>query len=328
MTGSRWTFIPWAFATTAITLGAACGRGDRSAATADSTATTAVADSAHATAGDSGRLEGFQGPESVKYDADLDVWYVSNVNGSPVGKDGNGYISRLKGDGTMDSLKFIAAGVDGVKLDAPKGLAIQGDTLWVADISSLRGFDRRSGKPVASVDVKGSNFLNDVAVGNDGIYITDTGFQGNEKGMDHTGPDRIYRIGAGRKVSVALQTDSLEGPNGITWDGANNRFIIVPFLGKVVRGWTPGSKKLSALGTTKGQMDGVELLGANRFLITSWADSSLFVLENDTATPVSAGLPSPADIGIDTKRNRVAIPLLMENRVEFRALPATGKGIS
>jgi hypothetical protein len=36
---------------------------------------------------------------------------------------------------------------------------------------------------------------------------------------------------------------------------------------------------------------------------------------------VSGDLPSPADIGIDTKRHRVAIPLLMEDRVEFRSLP-------
>ena len=36
-------------------------------------------------------------------------------------------------------------------------------------------------------------------------------------------------------------------------------------------------------------------------------------------------VPSPADIGLDTKRGRVAIPLLMEDRVEFRQLPA-GKG--
>jgi hypothetical protein len=42
---------------------------------------------------------------------------------------------------------------------------------------------------------------------------------------------------------------------------------------------------------------------------------------------VANGLPSPADIGVDTKRNRVAVPLLMENRVEFRALPAPGKGM-
>jgi hypothetical protein len=52
------------------------------------------------------------------------------------------------------------------------------------------------------------------------------------------------------------------------------------------------------------------------------------VLDQGTVTPVTGGLPSPADIGVDTKRNRVAVPLLMENRVEFRALPAEGKGTS
>jgi hypothetical protein len=51
------------------------------------------------------------------------------------------------------------------------------------------------------------------------------------------------------------------------------------------------------------------------------------VFENGTITPVATGLPSPADIGVDTKRNRVAIPLLLENRVEFRALPAPGMGL-
>jgi len=92
------------------------------------------------------------------------------------------------------------------------------------------------------------------------------------------------------------------------------------------RAWSPGAKTTVALGPTKGQLDGVELLGQNRLLVTSWTDSSFFVFENGTATPVANGLPSPADIGVDTKRNRVAIPLLLENRVEFRALPAAGAG--
>ena len=321
MNGPRWTLA------IAILAAGACGRRDRPAAADSTAASAAAADSTAAPAGYSARVEGFQGPESAKYDADLDVWYVSNVNGSPLAKDGNGYIARLKGDGTMDSLKFIVGGAGGVTLNAPKGLAIQGDTLWVADLQSVRGFDRRTGKPVASVDVKGAKFLNDVAVGPGGLYVTDTGFEGSAKGMDHTGPDRIYLI-AGRKATVALETDSLAGPNGITWDGAGKRFIVVPFAGNIVRAWAPGGKDLRALGTTKGQLDGVELLGANRLLITSWTDSSLFVLERGTVTPVTSGLPSPADIGVDTKRNRVAIPLLLENRVEFRALPAPGKGIS
>ena len=262
----------------------------------------------------------------MKYDPDLDVWYVSNVNGTPFAKDGNGYISRLKGDGTLDSLRFIAGGTDGVTLNGPKGMALQGDTLWVADIDAVRAFDRRTGKPVASIDLKGkAKFLNDAAVGPDGaIYVTDSGFE--EEGFKHTGPDRVFRI-AGRKATIALEADSLAGPNGITWDGAHKRFIIVPFAGTEVRAWTPGSKTTVALGTTKGQLDGVEVLDSTRLLITSWTDSSLFVFDNGAAVPLFGGLPSPADIGVDTKRNRVAIPELMEDRVEFRTLPASGKGI-
>jgi sugar lactone lactonase YvrE len=320
MTSTRWTL-----AVAALTLTAACGRTERpAAAAADST--TAPRDTAAASGPT--RLEGFENPESARYDAELDVWYVSNVNGSPVAKDGNGYISRLKGDGTMDSLKFIVSGAKGVTLDAPKGLALQGDTLWVADIQFLRGFNRRTGLLVANIDVKGSKFLNDVALGPDGIYITDTGVEGGAGGIKHTGPDRIYRVDPDHKPGVALQSDSLAGPNGITWDGKRQEFFVVPFDGNVVRAWAPGSKRAVPVAATKGQLDGVELLDEQHLLITSWADSSLFILDlSGTTTTVAGGLPSPADIGVDTKRNRVAIPLLMENRVEFRALPASGKGI-
>jgi hypothetical protein len=302
----------------------ACGRGERSTAAADSaTAGPAAAAPAAASTGPA-RVEGFEGPESAKYDAELDVWYVSNIHGTPVARDGNGYISRLKGDGTVDSLKWIVGGANGVKLDGPKGLALQGDTLWVADITRVRGFNRRTGVPVASIDVKGSKFLNDIAVGIDGLYVTDSGLEASAKGIEHTGPDRIYRIAPNRDVSLAIESDSLAGPNGIAWDGAQGRFIVVPFAGNIIRAWSPGAKTTVPLGPAKGQLDGVELLDEHRLLVTSWADSSLFVYENGTVTPVAAGLPSPADIGVDTKRHRVAIPLLLENRIEFRALPAAG----
>jgi sugar lactone lactonase YvrE len=317
------TRSPWTLAITALTFTAACGRGERAAPAADS-APAAPDSAAAAAASGPSKIEGFQAPESIKYDGELDIWYVSNINGTPVAKDGNGYLSRLKGDGTLDSLKWIVSGTNGVTLDGPKGLALQGDTLWVADITNVRGFNRRTGAPVASIAVKGAKFLNDVAVGPDGLYVTDTGFEGSAKGIEHTGPDRIYRIAPNRSVSVALDSDSLSGPNGIAWDAGQSRFIVVPFAGNVIRAWKPGSKTTEALGTTKGQLDGVELLGDNSLLVTSWADSSLFVFANGAVTPVATGLPSPADIGVDTKRGRVAIPLLLENRVEFRALPAAG----
>jgi hypothetical protein len=314
-------------ALSALLLAAACGRERPSAGAAADTAASA-APAAQDTGGLTGApstVEGFQNPESARYDPELDVWYVSNVNGQPAAKDGNGYISRLKGDGTVDSMKFIVGGARGVTLNAPKGLALQGDTLWVADIDAVRAFNRRTGAPVASIDLKGkAKFLNDAVTGPDGVYLTDTGLGA---GMKHTGPDRIFRVGTGHKATVALESDSLEGPNGIAWDGAHGRFIIVPFPGKDVRGWIPGSKTLETLASTKGQLDGVEVLDSTRVLITSWADSSLFILRNGTTTPFASGIASPADIGIDTRRLRVAIPQLLENKVQFRALPAPGAAI-
>jgi SMP-30/gluconolaconase/LRE-like protein len=319
----RMTGSPWMLSLATLTLtGAltACGGKEHPPAGRDTTSAMSPDSAAPAAAGPT-KVEGFDHPESVKYDAELDVWYVANINGSPFDKDGNGYISRLKGDGSVDSLKFIVSGVNGVKLDGPKGMALQGDTIWVADITNVRGLNRRTGQPVASIALKGAKFLNDVTVAEDGIYVTDTGTEAAKNGMNHTGPDRVYRIGPKHEVSVAVQNDSLAGPNGITWDGAGRRFIVVPFMGKSIVTWTPGAKQVTALGTTKGQLDGVEMLEGGRVLFTSWADSTLDVLDHGTVTTVSTGLPSPADIGVDTKRGRVAIPLLLENRIEFRQLP-------
>jgi sugar lactone lactonase YvrE len=266
-------------------------------------------------------VEGFKQPESVKYDADLNVWYVSNINGDPFAKDGNGFISRLKSDGSIDSLEFIAGGKNGVTLNGPKGMAITGDTLWVADIDAVRGFDRRTGAPLASVDLKGrARFLNDIAAGPDAIYITDSGFGPDGKGgMGHPGPDQIFRVAAG-KATLALKSKGLAGPNGIAWDSAGGRFIVGPFFGKTMQAWAPGQSKLTPLGETPGQTDGIEVLAGGRILFTSWADSTLDLLQNGKVTPVASKLASPADIGVDFKDGRVAIPQLMENKVAFRQL--------
>jgi hypothetical protein len=64
-------------------------------------------------------------------------------------------------------------------------------------------------------------------------------------------------------------------------------------------------------------MDGIEPLGDGSFVVSTWTDSSLFVLEGDRITTLLGGLPGPADIAYDPERGRVAVPLLTENRLEF-----------
>jgi sugar lactone lactonase YvrE len=202
-------------------------------------------------------------------------------------------------------------------------MALAGDTLWVADIDVVRGFNRRTGAPVATVNVRGAKFLNDIAVGPDGaLYLTDSGLGPDPKtGLGHPGPDRVYRIGADRKATVALEDSSLAAPNGIAWDSAGRSFVIVPFFGTELLRWSPGDSAVHPLATGKGQHDGIEPTGDGRLLVTSWADSSLSVVERGQLTRLAGGMPSPADLAWDPKTRRAAIPLLMHGRVEIWDLP-------
>ncbi len=256
---------------------------------------------------------GFSGPEAVRYDPEQDVYFVSNFNGRGMAADNNGFISRLSTDGTIEQLQFIAGGANGITLHAPRGMAIVGDTLWAADVDAVRGFHRRSGAAVATVDFTGRDvgFLNDIAVGPDGaLYVTDTG------------KNRIYRI-TGGAVSVAVEDTTLGSPNGIAWDEAKGHFIVVPYGGgRAIRSWRPESTTLEEIGTSPGaEFDGVEVLSNGRVLVASQKDSSLHLFENGLGRPIIRTAGQPADIGVDTKRNRVAVPFIARNRVDIWQLP-------
>ncbi|HEX2205641.1 MAG TPA: SMP-30/gluconolactonase/LRE family protein [Longimicrobium sp.] len=271
-------------------------------------------------------IQGFAFPESVRYDPELDLFFVSAMAGPGSLKDGNGSIARVQA-GHLDRAEvFVQGGRDGVTLDAPKGMAIRGDTLWVADIDVLRAFHRRTGAPLAAIDFRphGAVLLNDVAVAPDGtLRVTDTGILMTNKGVLYRGGDRVFAVGPGGAVSIVAQGAGLGRPNGITWDPEGKRWIVVsfhPFRSEVYAlGPRPGERTVLARGL--GKFDGVERLPDGRLLVTAWSDSSVHVFEDGRDTRLIRGLWQPADLGVDTRRMRVAVPLVLQGRVEIWALP-------
>lgn len=259
----------------------------------------------------------FQTPESVLYLAGADVYLVSNNNGSATAKDNNGFISRVAPDGRVLDGHWIAAGVNGVVLDGPKGSTIKGDTLFVTDIDVVRLFDLNTGAPIATWPVSGSTFLNDMATGPDGtVYFTDSGLTPDFSG---SGTDALYRFDASGQAVAIVKDPSLGHPNGIfvAVDGV----IVVTFgSGEVYRIDPATGARTDLPKPPKGQLDGVQLLAGGGLLVSSWEGQAVYKLSDGAYTTVVDSVASPADIGFDTKRGLVLIPLFTKNKIEVRGI--------
>jgi sugar lactone lactonase YvrE len=265
---------------------------------------------------------GLRAPESVVHDAVADVYLVANINGAPLAKDGNGFISRLSPDGTVLALKWIDGAADGVTLHAPKGMAIRRDSLFVADIDALRIFDRLSGAPVGTWQVEGATFLNDVTVAADGtVYATDSGFRTGAGGIEPSGTDAVIRFESDGTPVQLVSGAGLGGPNGIV--AHEGRIIVVTTRSGRLLLVEDESGTISGLpAPPAGSLDGIVVTRDGDYLVSSWEGQAVYHSANGvTYDLVVDSVPTPAAIGYDATRHRVMIPLLNADRVEIRALP-------
>lgn len=260
---------------------------------------------------------GFQTPESVLHDVSQDVYLVSNIHGSPLDKDDNGFISRVAPDGRIDELKWIDGAGSEVTLHAPKGMAILGDTLYVADIDVVRRFDARTGVPRGEIKIPKASFLNDLVAGTDTVYVSDSGFG---SGFKPTGSDAIYAI-QGEKVRPVARGTDLKRPNGLALRG--DELWVVTFGGNELYRITRDGKRTDVTALPKGALDGLAILENGMFLVSSWDARAIYA-----GTPGGAfeervsGVESPADIGWDARRRRVLIPIFQGNAVRIVPLAA------
>jgi sugar lactone lactonase YvrE len=265
---------------------------------------------------------GFASPESIVADTIADIYYVSNINGSPTGEDDNGFIARVTPDGQVENLKWIDGANTSFTLNAPKGMAIRGDTLYVADIKCIRMFNRVTGERANEVCIEAASFLNDVAVSPDGsLFVTDSGLRAGAGGLEPNGTDAVYRLvldSNQRGATIAKDAD-LGNPNGIAV-GSRGIFVVTFGSGEILRFTANGEKTVVIPGGER-QLDGIIFDNAGGFAFSSWGESAVYHVDSTGQVhTLVEGIDAPADIGYDPKRNRVLIPLFNENRLVFHDL--------
>lgn len=290
----------------------ACGGDAESGGASAETTTVATESTAASTEGSGVTIEGFDVPESVLHDPVDDVYLVSNIVGDPGAKDGEGFISRVAPAGEVLEMRWIDSGHEGVTLNAPKGMALLGDTLVVADIDVVRLFDRSSGDPIGSWEVDGATFLNDVAAAPNGtIYVSDTGVRFNGGQPEDTGTSGIHVFSADGSHRT-LDTGDQTGINGLAAAGSR-LYGVTSGTGKV---FLIENGLLSELPELPGlNLDGVIVMD-DGLLISDWDTETVYLLrENGSISAVVRNVTSPADIGIDRTRNRLLIPGLMTGQV-------------
>jgi sugar lactone lactonase YvrE len=259
--------------------------------------------------------EGLATPESVFYDADSDTYLVSNVDGDPSAKDNNGFIAEVSPDGKMVNPKVVAAGRGGVTLNAPKGMAVRDGILYVADLDTVRMFDRKTGAPKGEVKVPGSTFVNDLSFGPNGLlYVTDSGLTPK---FESSGTDGVYVITPGKKptLKTLVKAKTLNGPNGILAT-KDSLFVVTFGAAELMTLDLKGESTGPVTKLPKGNLDGVVMVG-DELVVSSWEGSALYRGKpGGEFKEIVSKLEGPADIGFDSKRNRVLVPRMKENRVE------------
>ncbi len=258
----------------------------------------------------------FATPESVLYDAAADRYLVSNINGQAQAMDGNGYILELSPDGRVTNPKLIAGGMNKVRLDAPKGLAIVGTELWVADITLVRKFDLKSAKHKADIELPGATFANDIVAAPDGgAYVSDSGVKFGDKGIEPTGTDQVFFINKAGKVKVLAKSKELGGPNGLAI-GPGNALLVNTINGDEVYQLTDKGKRELVTKLPGGQLDGL-LAVDDMLIVSSWKTEAVYRGPlGGTFTPLLSKVRGVADIGYDSKRKRLLVPRFLDDTVE------------
>ena len=257
------------------------------------------------------KAAGFATPEAMEYDAENDVYLVANINGSPFEKDGNGFISKISPDGEVLELKWLDGAESNINLNAPKGMLARDGKLYVADIDRVRVFDIATKKQLADIEFAGSSFINGLSAAEDGgLWVSDSGMS---PGFKPNNTQALYKVSAKGNITKVLSGE-LGNPNGV-YAADGQTWMVTLFSGQLRTMNSKGEVK-TIMTLPFNRLDGLIKTNDGRLITSSWKAEGIYeITPQYKLNKIVDGLTSPADLGYDTKRNRLLVPLFLKDEI-------------
>lgn len=232
-------------------------------------------------------------PESVYYQTGKGIMYVANIDGVPNEKDGKGTIGIINTRGKIEKVDWVAG------LNAPKGMGLFNDMLYVADLDAIAVIDVKKREVVKRISIDKAIFLNDITIDEEGIvYVSDT----------RTG--KVYKV---ENDVPNLYLDSLKNPNGLLYKD-KNLFILAN--GSLLK--CDSNKRITTIAKgMEASTDGLVADGEN-FIVSCWIGAIYYVYANgnkDKMLDTQATKSNTADIAFDTVKKILYVPTFYKNRV-------------
>lgn len=160
-------------------------------------------------------IKGFNHIESVTTDSKF--IYAADIGKelNPTVKDGDGQIIKLDKKGKVLDTNFVKE-----RLDAPKGLTINKEILFINDINRLLAIDLKTGTKLYEIDFsKDTSFLNDIVV-----------WDNNTLFVSATDKSKLYKVNLDQKTYTEIKTDvTISGINGLFCYKKTNRIYVNGF---------------------------------------------------------------------------------------------------
>ena len=250
------------------------------------------------------KITGLRMPESALQAKD-GVIYISEIGA--FGKDGDGQISKVDKKGNVT---VFAKG-----MDDPKGLAMIGEKLYVADKTRVLEVNQDGTWQVYTPQMAFPStpvFLNDLETDKLGnLYVSDSGTL-----KDGGQIFKIAKGGGTISVVVDSKNPDILAPNGLFYEGRNN-LLEVDFASGILYRVNLSTGATIKVAEGFGGGDGLVKTKSGKIFISDWKNGKVYQVLAGQARLIKEGYKASADIALTYDQKAIMVPDMKAGELDF-----------